>query len=94
MENMENENTLNHVNAFDLYFYLIIAVIIVFCVYCIYKYDVLTRMNEYIENMKTTTSNYLEQKIKERFLQSGILKTTYFPENSILQKVMESFGFL
>jgi hypothetical protein len=91
---MENENTLNHVNAFDLYFYLIIAVIIVFCVYCIYKYDVLTRMNEYIENTKTTTSNYLEQKIKERFLQSGILKTTYFPENSILQKVMESFGFL
>jgi hypothetical protein len=92
---MENENNiLNEVNAFDLYFYLVIAVIIIICIYCIYKYDIINRINEYIENMKTTTSNYLEQKMKERFLQSGILKTTYFPENSILQKVMESFGFL
>ena len=92
---MENENNiLNEVNTFDLYFYLVIAVIIIICIYCIYKYDIINRINEYIENMKTTTSNYLEQKMKERFLQSGILKTTYFPENSILQKVMESFGFL
>jgi hypothetical protein len=91
---MESENNLNDVTIFNLYFYLLIAVIIIICIYCIYKYDVLTRMNEYIENMKTTTSTYLEQKIKERFLQSGILKTTYFPENSILQKLMESFGFL
>ena len=91
---MENENTLNDVNAFDLYFYLLIAVIILICIYCIYKYDVMSRINEYIENMKTTTSNYLEQKIKERFLQNGILKTTQFPENSILQKLLESFGFL
>ena len=90
---MENENSLNDVNTFDLYFYLLIAVIIIICIYCIYKYDVLTRINEYIENTKNTTSNYLEQKIKERFLQSGILKTTHFPENSILQKIMESFGF-
>ena len=91
---MENENTLNDVNAFDLYFYLLIAVIILICIYCIYKYDVMSRINEYIENMKTTTSNYLEQKIKERFLQNGILKTTQFPENSILQNLLESFGFL
>ena len=91
---MENENTLNDVNAFDLYFYLLIAVIIIICIYCIYKYDIVTRINEYIENMKTTASNYLEQKIKERFLQNGILKTTQFPENSILQKLLESFGFL
>jgi len=90
---MENENTLNDVNTFDLYFYLIIAVIIIICIYCIYKYDVINRINEYIENTKTTTSNYLEKKIKERFLQSGILKTTHFPENSILQKLMETFGF-
>jgi hypothetical protein len=91
---MENENSLNDVTTFNLYFYLLIAVIIIVCIYCIYKYHVITRINEYIENMKITTSNYLEQKIKERFLQSGILKTTHFPENSILQKVMESFGFL
>ena len=91
---MENESTLNEVNAFDLYFYLLIAVIIIICIYCIYKYDIVTRINEYIENMKTTTSNYLEQKIKERFLQNGILKTTQFPENSILRNLLESFGFL
>jgi len=93
---MENENTLNDVNAFDSYFYLFIAfiIIIVIGIYCIYKYDVLNRINEYIENTKDTASIYLEQKIKERFLQNGILKTTQFPENSILQKVMEIFGFL
>jgi hypothetical protein len=91
---MENENTLNDVTTFKLYFYLFIAVIIIICIYCIYKYDVISRINEYIENMKNTSSLYLEQKIKERFLQSGILKTTQFPENSILQKVMETFGFL
>jgi hypothetical protein len=91
---MENENTLNDVNAFDLYFYLFIVVIIIICIYCIYKYDIISKINEYIENMKNTSSLYLEQKIKERFLQSGILKTTQFPENSILQKVMETFGFL
>jgi hypothetical protein len=91
---MENENTLNDVNAFDLYFYLFIVGIIIVCIYCIYKYDVLNRINEYIENTKDTALIYLEQKIKERFLQNGILKTTQFPENSILQKVMEIFGFL
>jgi hypothetical protein len=91
---MENENSLNEVTTFNLYFYLFIIAIIVFCVYCIYKYDIMARINAYIENMKDTTSLYLEQKIKERFLQSGILKTTHFPENSILQKVMETFGFL
>jgi len=93
---MENENTLNEVNVVDSYFYLFIAfiIIIVIGIYCIYKYDVMTRINEYIENMKDATSNYLEQKIKERFVQNGILKTTQFPENSILQKALEIFGFL
>jgi len=91
---MENENTLNDVNAFDLYFYFFIVGIIIVCIYCIYKYDVLNRINEYVENTKDTASIYLEQKIKERFLQNRILKTTQFPENSILQKVMEIFGFL
>lgn len=90
---MENENSLNDVATFNLYFYLSIAVIIIICIYCIYKYDVIEKMNAYIENMKENTSLYLEQKIKERFVQNGILKTTHFPENSILQKVMETFGF-
>ena len=89
---MDNENSLNQVNHFDSYFYLFIGIIIIIGI--LYKYDVLGRVNEYIENMKTHSSLYLEQKIKEGFMQNGILKNTYFPENSIFHKILENFGFL
>jgi hypothetical protein len=90
---MENENSLNQVNSFDtsFYFYLFIGIIIIIGIS--YKYDVLNKVNEYIENMKTSSSLYLEQKIKESIMQNGILKNTYFPENSIFKKILESFGF-
>jgi hypothetical protein len=32
--------------------------------------------------------------MKEQFVQNGILKTVYFPENSFSRKVLETFGFL
>ena len=60
---MDNENSLNQVNHFDSYFYFFIGIIIIIGI--LYKYDVLGRVNEYIENMKTHSSLYLEQKIKE-----------------------------
>lgn len=90
---MDNESILNEVNRIDpsLYFYLFIGIIIIIGI--IYKYDVLNKVNEYIENMKTSSSLYLEEKIKETVMQNGILKNTYFPENSIFKKILETFGF-
>jgi len=93
---MDNENSLNQVNSFhpSLYFYLFIGIIgIIIIIGILYKYDVINKVNEYIENMKTTSSLYLEQKIKESVMQNGILKNTYFPENSIFKKILETFGF-
>ena len=89
---MENENNLNEAN--NIYTFVFIGILIIMVIYCIYKYDVLNLFNEYIEGAKTNTSFYLEKKIKEQFIQNGILKTVYFPENSFSRKVLETLGFL
>jgi hypothetical protein len=85
---MQDENTLNHIDNY--YLYLFVGIIISF--FLIYKYDVLNIIFENVENIKNNSSLYLEQKIKERFLQNGILKNTYFPENSIFRKIHDFLG--
>jgi hypothetical protein len=89
---MENENNLNHSN--NVYIFLFIGIIIMMVIYCIYRYDIINTFGNTIEDVKTNTSFYLEKKIKEQFVQNGILKTIYFPENSFSRKVLETIGFL
>jgi hypothetical protein len=89
---MENENNLNHSN--NVYIFLFIGIIIMMVIYCIYRYDIINTFGNTIEDVKTNTSFYLEKKIKEQFVQNGILKTVYFPENSFSRKVLETIGFL
>jgi hypothetical protein len=89
---MENENNLNQSN--NIYIFLFIGIIIMMVIYCIYRYDIINTFGNTIEDVKTNTSFYLEKKIKEQFVQNGILKTIYFPENSFSRKVLETIGFL
>jgi hypothetical protein len=89
---MENENDINEAN--NIYIFFFIGIIIVVVIYCIYKYDIMNIFGNTIEYAKMNTSFYLEKKIKEQFIQNGILKTVYFPENSFSRKVLETLGFL
>jgi len=89
---MENENNLNQSN--NIYIFLFIGILIIMVIYCIYRYDIINTFGNTIEDVKMNTSFYLEKKMKEQFVQNGILKTVYFPENSFSRKVLETFGFL
>jgi hypothetical protein len=75
---------MDNMNEYYIYFGII-------AILCIYFANTIVNT---IETAKNTAFDYLEQKIKGQFIHNGSLKTIYFPENSIYQKLLETCGFI